>query len=73
MDITIKSGDKVRNFSLNNPAKGKITKLKNAVKTVFNKSKGIKKPRIDEAIVSTLKAMDEKINQLATKIENSGK
>jgi hypothetical protein len=73
MDITIRNGEKVRNFSLKNPLTGKVTKLKNAVKTVFKKSKGIKKPKVDEIIVSTLKSMNQRIDELATKIENNDK
>ena len=73
MDITIRNGEKVKQFSINNPLKGKISKLGNAVKTVFKKSKGIKKPKVDEVIVNTLKAMNARIDDLAAKYENSKK
>lgn len=73
MIITIKSGEKVRNFSLSNPAKGKVTKLKNAVKSVFKKAKGTKKPKADEILINTLQGISSKLDNLATKIENSDK
>ena len=64
--ITTKSGP--HDLKIGVPKK--IKELKHSVTNVFKKAKGVKKPKVEDVIVSSLQIISGKLDRLAEKIEN---
>ena len=47
----------------------KVKKIGTAVKSVFKRAKGVKKPKTEDVIANALQTMSSKLDAIATKIE----
>jgi hypothetical protein len=67
MKITLAINDKGHSINLGVPSK--VKKIGTAVKSVFTRAKGVKKPKAEDVLISTLQNMSNKLDNLANRIE----
>jgi len=67
MKITLAINDKGHSINLGVPSK--VKKIGTAVKSVFKRAKGVKKPKAEDVLINTLQNMSSKLDNLANKIE----
>ena len=67
MKITLAINDKGHSLNIGVPSK--IKKAGSAIKSVFKKAKGTKKPKAEDVLINTLQNMSNKLDNLANRIE----